>query len=439
MLVHFIGIGGIGISALAQYYLDQGDRVTGSDLAKSATIELLRKKGARIKIGQHKSSNLKEQVDLVIYSPAVQRDNPELKKARTVKEKNKQLKILSYPQALGTLTRKYFTIAVSGTHGKSTTTAMIALILVKAGLDPTVIIGTKLKEFNWSNFRAGRGQYLIIEADEWQASFLNYQPRIIVLTNIEREHLDYYKDINHILDTYQQYIAALGTGDILIFNGEDKNIRKVLAREQEIQSLDFSSLKTKEKLKKNLRIPGQHNLMNALAALATAQTLKIPLEKILKALSQYRGAWRRFQEKEISLAGKKIKLISDYGHHPSEIRATLSAAREKYPDKKIVLLFQPHQYQRTYYLFKDFIATFKNAHQQGHLDQLVITDVYDVAGREKKGLKKKVDSSDLVKGINKSWAGYLRKNKLKHYLKNNSDKGTIMLVMGAGDIYEIVE
>jgi len=202
MKIHFIGIGGIGVSALAQYYLAKGHKVSGSDLVSSEITGSLKKSGAKIFIARHLAKNLPDDTDLVIYSPAVSSDNPEIEKA-----KKSGIKIQSYPEALGELTKKYFTITVSGTHGKSTTCAMIALVLMKAGLDPTVIVGTKLKEFNGSNFRIGKSKYLIIEADEWQASFLNYWPKIIVLTNIEREHLDYYKDLKHILKTYKEYIG----------------------------------------------------------------------------------------------------------------------------------------------------------------------------------------------------------------------------------------
>ena len=192
MKIHFIGIGGIGVSALAQYYLAKGEQVSGSDLASSEITELLKRKGAKIIIDQN-AKNITKNIDLVIYSPAVKEDNPELKEA-----KNLGIKCLSYPEVLGELTKKYFTIAITGTHGKSTTTAMVALLLIKAGFDPTVIVGTKLKEFNNSNFRMGKSKYLIIEACEHEESFLNYWPKAAVITNIEKDHLDYYKNLNNI-------------------------------------------------------------------------------------------------------------------------------------------------------------------------------------------------------------------------------------------------
>jgi UDP-N-acetylmuramate--alanine ligase len=221
MRVHFIGIGGIGVSSLAQYFLAKGHTVSGSDLVSSEITDFLKKKGAKIFIGRHKKENLKEGVGLVVFSPAIGEKNPELLEA-----KKRKILIQSYPQTLGNLTKKYFTIAVSGTHGKSTTTAMISLILSKAGLDPTVILGTKLKEFGDTNFRFGKSKYLIIEADEHFASFLNYWPKIIVLTSLEADHLDYYKNFNNYISAFKKFISHLPNNGYLIINGDDKNILK---------------------------------------------------------------------------------------------------------------------------------------------------------------------------------------------------------------------
>ncbi len=429
MKIHFIGIGGIGVSALAQYYLAKNHQVSGSDLVSSEMTDLLKKKGAKIFIGKHNPENLPQEVDLVIYSPAVKNDNPELKKAKQLK-----IKCRNYPQALGELTKKYLTIALAGAHGKSTTTAMVSLILTKAGLDPTVIIGTKLKEFGNSNFRIGKSEYLIIEADEWQASFLNYWPKIIVITNIDKEHLDYYKNLNHIIRTYKKFIGHLGKEGTLIINGKDRNVKKLIFNSQ-FSIFNFQTIKEKEKLKKLLKIPGQHNLSNALAALSVARLLKIPDETSFEALSEYQGAWRRFEEKDIKFSGRKIKIISDYGHHPTEISATILGAREKFKKQKICLIFQPHQYQRTFYLFKDFVAVFKKI----KTDKTIITDIFDVAGREKGKIKKVIDSKKLAKAVKEKKTIYLPKKELVDYLKNNLKGGEIVIIMGAGDIYNLTK
>lgn len=338
MKIHFIGVGGIGVSALAQYYLSKGHKVSGSDLASSEITEFLKEKGIEITIGQHLESNFGSDTNLVIYSPAVKPDNHEYKKAKEL-----GIKLQSYPEAIGDLTKQYFTIAVSGTHGKSTTTSMIALILIKAGLDPTVVVGTKLKEFGdhalspgeGTNFRAGGSKILVIEADEHFASFLNYWPKIIVLTNIEKEHLDYYKNLNNIKKTYKRYLSHLGENGILVANKEDKNINKIARKAR--HEVVFYSIKQKEskRLKRILKVPGKHNIYNALGSVSVARILGVSDKISFDILSQYKGSWRRFDLKQGKAGMKKIIVISDYGHHPTEVLATLKAAREKYPKKTI--------------------------------------------------------------------------------------------------------
>jgi len=429
--IHFIGIGGIGVSALARYYLEKGVKVTGSDLVSSEITNALIEKGAKLFVGKHKIKNLPKDADLVIYSPAVPTDNPELKRAKKL-----GIKCQSYPEALGELTKKYFTIAVSGTHGKSTTTAMIGLLLVKAELDPTVIVGTKLKEFGDSNCRMGKSKYLVIEADEHMASFLNYWPKIIVLTTIEADHLDYYKNLKNILKTFKKYVSHLPKDGILVSNKDDKNYTQfstIIKNRVYYSFREGNQQREVEKLKKILKIPGEHNVSNALAALTVARTLKIPDKISFKALSEYRGSWRRFEEKEIIWQGKKITIVSDYGHHPTEIKVTLKAAQEKYPKRKIWCVYQPHQYQRTYYFFKDFVKVFKAA----PVDKLIITDIYDVAGRETPKIKKKVSSEKLVKKIKKKSVIYLKMNEILDYLKKNLRGGEVVIIMGAGDIYNL--
>jgi len=447
MKIYFIGIGGIGTSALAQYYLSKGHEVSGSDLVSSEVTDFLRKKGAKLFLGKHLVRNLPKDADMVIYSPAIQKNNPELKQARRFQVLGYKLQILSYPQVLGELTKKYFTIAVSGTHGKSTTTVILSLILEKAGLDPTVIVGTRLKEFGGSNFRAGESRYLVIEADEWQASFLNYYPQIIVLTNIEAEHLDYYKNLNRILKTYREYIRHLPKNGTLIVNRDDKNIIKVIKQKfvnttfsTAVENVVYYSLKEKEKeeikkLRKILKIPGEHNIYNALAALSVARALKIPDKVSFKAISEYRGSWRRFEIKKGKIDDKSFTLIDDYAHHPTEIKATLKAAKEKFPHGEIWSIFQPHQYQRTYYLFDDFVKEFSKA----PVSRIIITDIYDVAGREKSKIKKRVSSKKLVEKIKKESVIYLAKDKIEDYLKDNLKGGEIVVIMGAGNIYELAK
>lgn len=534
--IHFIGIGGIGISALARLCLFGGkdwvvknfadvldaravadaDKIliTGSDLTESEMILDLQKLGAKIVVGEHKKENLfishaeikgmvsselasiascselkrigfqsaeqfrtalLEQVrnshlisvpDLIVYSAAVPKDNSELVEAKMLR-----IPCLSYSQAVGELTKKMYTIAVSGMHGKSTTTAMLALVLEKAGLDPTVIIGTKLKQWGGANARLGQSKYLVIEADEWQASFLNYWPKIIVLTNIEEEHLDYYKNLNHILKTFKEYVGHLPVDGYLIANADDENIKKILnlfLRNAAQKFLISNSknypplsrlrragkLKTKNRiwfflkqpeakqLKRVLQIPGEHNISNALAVLSVARILDVKDEIIFRALAEFTGTWRRFEESVLEIRNYKLKIVSDYGHHPSEVKATLQAAKEKYPHKKIWVLFQPHQYQRTYYLFDRFVSAFDQA------DGLILMKIYDVAGREIKELKQKVSSAKLAQAIRErdQKRGVVRQvltvddlEQAKQLIEVNVIAMDILIVMGAGDIYKILD
>ncbi|MDP3093326.1 MAG: Mur ligase domain-containing protein [bacterium] len=450
MRVHFIGIGGIGVSALARYYLSQGHQVSGSDLAESEITKALEKLGARVRIGKHNPQCLTPEVkqlpDLVIYSPAVQPNNPELKAA-----KEWRIKRQSYPEALGKLTKQYFTIAVCGTHGKGTTTAMISLILIKAGLDPTVIIGTKLKEFGDSNFRLGKKfgykilntkyKILVIEADEYASSFLNYWPQIIVLTTIDKDHLDYFKTLGNIIKTFRKFVGHLPKHGWLVTNINEKTIFFTAVKNT---VLFDRKLKEAEKLRKILKIPGEHIVADALAALSVARILKIPDKTSFQALSEYRGAWRRFEERTIKLKTINYKLISDYAHHPKEIEVTLKAVREKYPKKKIFCVFQPHQYQRTYYLFKDFVKVLAAA----PINKLILAPIYSVAGRESQAIKKKVDSQKLAVAVQQILdTKYDIRNtkifyiptarKIVTYLKKNLTGNEVLVIMGAGDIYNL--
>jgi UDP-N-acetylmuramate--alanine ligase len=283
----------------------------------------------------------------------------------------------------------------------------------------------------------GKSKYLVIEADEHFASFLNYWPKIIVLTTIEKDHLDYYKNLNNILRTFKKYITHLPKGGWLVANKDDKNISKLIKKYGGRTSIYSLKQKEAKKLREILKVPGEHNISNALAALTVARILKISDSVSFKALSEYRGSWRRFEEKTCQIPHTKyqIRVISDYGHHPTEIKVTLKAAREKYPKKKIWCVYQPHQYQRTFYLFNDFVKVFK----QAPINKLIITDIYDVAGREEKTIKKKISSEKLVKKINKSWVIYLPKGKIINYLKKNLQGDQVLIIMGAGDIYKLVD
>jgi len=444
--IHFIGIGGIGISALAKYYLKKEWQVSGSDLVATEITIQMQKLGAQVHIGKPKASLITTQMQKVVFSPAVKKDHKERMAAR----KNK-VPQLSYPQALGELTKKHYTIAVSGTHGKSTTTAMLGLLLTKAGLDPTVIVGTKLKEFGnsthstgsgltlsnveGSNCRVGKSKYLVIEADEHFASFLNYRPKIIVLTSLEADHMDFYKTLANLKKTFTQYVSLVPNDGFIVANKDDKNIREIVLRKKNVL---WYSLLQKEAtiLSKKMRIPGKHNVANALAALITARILKIPDKKSIASLTAYQGSWRRFEIFK-KTKPKPYTLVSDYGHHPTEIKATLQGAREKWPKKNIWLLYQPHQYQRTLLLFKDFTKVLS----QAPIQKLLLLDIYDVAGREEGSTKKRVSSAKLARAIEKKKPSFEvlhipKATDAKSYLFAHLRGNEIVIVMGAGDIYQ---
>ena len=421
MKIHFVGISGIGISALAGYYLEKGNEITGSDLSLSETANELKKRGVKIFLG-HKSSNLKKETDFLVYSSAVKKDNPEI-----LESKKKGIKALSYPEALGNLTKEYYTVAFSGTHGKSTTTAMFSLIAIGANLDPTIIIGTKLKELKNRNYREGKSNLLIIESDEWNASFLKYSPDIAAINNIERDHLDYYKNLNHIIGTFKKYVGNVKRGGFLVLNKDDKNVLKL--KRKNLKTIQFS-LKQKEagKIRKILKVPGEHNVYNALCALSASRAVGIEDKVSYKYLSSFRGTWRRFEEKKIN----GLTIINDYAHHPTAIKETLKAARDKFKRKRIWCIFQPHQIERTKLLFNDFVKVFSSF----KAEKIIIIDIYDVPGREKNNNKRKVSSKNLVEKINQKNIIYLQKDKVKKYIMESISEIDVLIIMGAGDIYE---
>ena len=406
MKIHFIGIGGIGISAIAQYYHSKGHEVSGSDLANSEITDLLKQKGIEIYIG-HKKENISKDLDIIAYSPAVEESNIERQTARkySIKERTS-------PELLGDITKEHFTIAVCGSHGKSTTSAMIALMLEKAGLDPTVIIGTTLKEFNNSNFKLGKSKYLVIEADEYKRSFLNHYPKIIILTNIEIDHLDYFKDLQDLKNAYKEFISHLPEDGTLIVH-KDYNIFNFK------NTIEYS---LKERL--NLQVPGDYNQENANACLELAKILNIDVRE---SLEEFKGAWRRNEE----IQKENYLLIRDYGHHPTQLLKTLKGIKEKYKDKHITCIYQPHQYKRTEFFFNQFTENFREVAE--YIDNIVITDVYDVAGREER--EKRVDSESLVKEINKENVKYIPVKDMKEYIKGNVKD--VLVIMSAGDFYTI--
>lgn len=415
---HFIGIGGIGVSSLAQILHAKGKTVSGSDNYASELTKNLKKTGIKV-FDEHNEKNVTKKHQLVVYSPAIPNNNPELQKARELK-----IQCLSYPEALGELSKEYFTIAISGTHGKSTTTAMTALVLIAGKLDPTVVIGTKLKEFKNKNFRVGKSKYLVIEACEYRRSFLHFKPDILVITNIEAEHLDYYKDLEDYQNAFHDIAKKVSKDGYIVVNNEEKNLAPIL------QDCPAQIIKWKEKVKAKPGIPGEFNLVNATNAAMVGELLGVSEKNIHTAIRKYKGSWRRMDYKKKKLG--KTQFIDDYGHHPTEVRVTLAAIRERHPDSKILCVFQPHQHSRTKMLLKEF------GHAFNSVDQVIIPNIYQV--RDSEEVVKSINVDDLVKEIKNQQAHVKNGKNLEKtadYIKENYKKYDIIVTMGAGDISKI--
>ncbi len=346
--VFFIGIGGIGISALAHFALARGMKASGlNDDESPATLDPLRAKGVSIMLEKPEAI---PEADLYVYSDAWLYRGPEILDMARATGKP----VVSYFEALGLFVKDYEVIAVAGVHGKTTTTAMIGGMLIDAGLDPTIVVGSIVKRFG-SNFRAGKSRYLVVEADEYMRHFLNFHPSITVITNIEADHLDYYKDLPDVMDAFGTLVSQ--TKNVVVCNKEDFASDAILAGKM-VGSIDYLQYLPDVP---RLQVPGNHNQMNAACALAVADYLKIPKEVAQKGVAAFEGTWRRLEKKGQTPSGTLV--YDDYAHHPTEVRASLQALRELYPlgEKNITVLFQPHLYSRTKALFNDFISAFDEA------------------------------------------------------------------------------
>jgi len=434
--IHLVGIGGIGMSALAYYFLEHGARVSGSDLNRSSVTDDLKKKQAKIIIGKHRAKNLAKDIDLLIYTAACKPSNPELLRARKL-----GVPSLSYPEVIGKLTQGHNTIAICGSHGKSTTTAMVGLMLIRAGFDPTVIVGTKVREFGNASFRHGKSKWLVVEADEWQAGYLKrwpHWPKILLITNIDREHLDLFPNLAAIKKSFRSLAERVPKDGIIIANGDDPHTRAMLAGiKKRVRFYTFRSNEAKC-IAAVLRVPGAHNVSNALAVWHAGKFLKIPPITVRRSLAAFRGTWRRFEYKG-ALNGATV--IEDYGHHPREIITTLQAARDAFRERfakggRLWCVFQPHQYQRTKYLFQDFTRAF------GHADYLLLLDIFRVAGgREKARIIRQVHSKKLASAILERHAlpvQWMRTmDDAARLLTLALGQNDVCLIIGAGDIWKL--
>ena len=442
--IHFIGIGGISMSGLAEILLQKGFTVSGSDSHETELTRSLVASGAKIAYGQ-RAENIRDDIDLVVYTAAVKEDNPEL-----VAAKNSGIPTMTRAQLLGQLMRNYgMPIAISGTHGKTTTTSMITMILLEAGKDPTVSVGGMFKEIG-GNIRIGGSDYFVTEACEYTNSFLSFFPKIGVILNIEEDHMDFFRDLSEIYDSFHRFAALLGEDGTLIINSAIPSPEKIteglscrvvtFSADQEADyraenisydewgNCSFDACHRGSRQHYELRVAGAHNVANALASIAVAEVLGIDPEPVRKGLLAFEGTDRRFQKKG-DLHG--VTVVDDYAHHPTEIRATLAAAKN-YPHKRIVCVFQPHTYSRTKAFLHDFAAALSEA------DLVVLSDIY--AAREKDDLG--ISSADLMEEIvsrGTKCRYFPSFDEIENFLLENCVHGDLLITMGAGDIVKVGE
>lgn len=441
--VHFIGIGGVSMSGLAAVLLRNGYKVSGSDSKESEVLDKLRNLGAEIYI-EHKKSNIKN-VDLIVYTAAIQDDNPEILLA-----KQQNIQLMDRAEFLGCLMKDYkYNIAIAGTHGKTTTTSMVSHMALSAELDPTILVGGNVDAID-GNFRIGNSDYFITEACEYKASFLKFPPYIGVLLNIDADHLDFYRDIEHIEETFKKFSELIPLDGYLVGCAEDKRVLNVLEYAKcnklsyginsgDIQARNivfnhkacakFEVYKKEEYLfDVELNTTGRHNVLNALATIAIGLILNIPYDKIQMGLLECRGAHKRFEYKG-EYNGAII--IDDYAHHPVEISATLSTAK-LIGANKIYCVFQPHTYTRTKTLFNEFVKCFELA------DELILMDIY--AAREKD--TGEVSSDMLCEAIRQTGFNCINLHdhaEVEKHLASNVKSGDLIITIGAGDVVKVGE
>ncbi len=438
--IHLVGIGGIGMSGIAEVLLNLKYPISGSDLKSSPIIRRLRKKGAKIYYG-HRGANLAD-AEVVVTSSAINSDNPEV-----VEAKKKGLPVIQRAEMLAELMRfSPFGVAISGTHGKTTTTSLVASVLNEGGLDPTLIIGGRVNSLR-SNARLGKGDFMVAEADESDGSFLKLSPVIAVITNIDREHMDYYQDFERVKEAYRTFAQKVPFYGLVVCCVEHPVVSELVGRiEKRVVTYGFSekavymaknirfcgnrvgydlSVHGKERGEVVLNMPGRHNVLNSLAAIAVGDELGIPFSKARTALKKFTGIERRC---DLLLETENYLVIDDYGHHPEEIKATLTAIREVYPGKRIVCFFQPHRFTRTRDLFLDLAASFDSA------DLVLLTDIYPAGEPPIDGVSsiKLVEAMKPQRGESVEYVP--RHSKIVDDVVKRIQPGDVLVSLGAGDI-----
>lgn len=444
--IHCVGIGGIGLSALAEILADRGYIVSGSDAKESEMTHRLLASGIKVFIGQE-GKNV-DGADLLVYSAAVAADNPEIERAKEL-----NIPIITRGELLGALMDEYeVAIAVSGTHGKTTTTSMISLILDNAKKDPTILVGGNLPQIG-GNVKLGKSKYCVSEACEYMDSFLSLRPTVEIILNIDSDHLDYFKDIDHIVNSFKEFTKCLKQGGKIVAYEANPFVNTVINDYPDCITFGYSknctysasdivfdqfgmpqftvNFNNEQLCKIKLAIPGEHNILNALAATACCHSLGVEPKYIVSTLEEFTGTQRRFDV--IGETSQGVKIVDDYAHHPTEIRATLAAAKN-IPCNDMWCLFQPHTYTRTRALFDEFVTSFEDA------DKIILAEIY--AAREKN--IHKISSKELVTAIKKHYPTkevyYFKEfGEIASFVVNNASEKDLVITMGAGDIYKVAE
>lgn len=441
--IHFVGIGGIGMSGIAEILLNQGFEISGSDLNENENTDYLRLKGVNITIGHFPENIIGKEV--VVYSSAVNpEDNPEIIEAR-----KQGIPVIRRAEMLAEATRLNYCVAIAGTHGKTTTTSMIGLILIKAGFDPTVIVGGRLKDFGGTNARLGNGDWTVVEADEFDRSFLQLLPSIAVINNIEPEHLDIYDGIDDLKKTFLQFANKVPFYGFVALGTDNPNVKEILSginkkivtyglsrnNDYYAKDIELKNNLSKFTLIKNsvnlgditLNVPGYHNVKNALAAISVASEMGVDFTIIKDALKEFNGVLRRFDiEGEIN----GIMIVDDYAHHPTEIQSTLDAARKGW-DRRIVAVFQPHTYTRTREFYKEFAQSFDEA------DVLIITDVYAARENPIDGITGEIIAQQAQAYGHRNVHYIPEFDKIVEFLSSELQEGDMLITIGAGNVFKI--
>ncbi|MEW8956052.1 UDP-N-acetylmuramate--L-alanine ligase [Clostridium sp.] len=440
--IHFIGIGGVSMSGLAAVLLNNGYKVSGSDRSSSNITEILEEKGCEIYIG-HDKNNLKD-VSLVVYTAAISSDNPEL-----IYAKENNIALMDRAEFLGLIMKGHkYNVAISGTHGKTSTTSMISHITLEGNLDPTILVGGNLDIIN-GNFKIGNSEYFITEACEYKESFLKFYPYIGIILNIDADHLDYYRDIEHIEEAFKKFVSLIPEDGYAIGCADDSRVVKVL-KGAKCNTLTYG-IENGDLIAKNieflghgskfdvffkgdllfnisLKVPGKHNILNALSAIGASLVLNIPNEAIVSGLKNFGNAHKRFEFK-----GEKdsVTVIDDYAHHPSEIKATLESVKNMNYNK-IYCVFQPHTYTRTHSLFNDFVESFNDC------DELILLDIY--AAREKDtGIVSSEMLGDKIREKGLKCINAKSHEDAMKYVSSKLNKGDLLITVGAGDVVKVGE